>query len=39
MCYGSSSKNHQKTSKTLRLYSYFPFLRGYQKTSITVKNP
>ncbi len=32
-------KKCQKTSKTLRLYNYFPFLRGQQKTSRTVKNP
>ncbi len=32
-------KNHQKTSKALRLHSYFPFMRGYQKSSKTGKNP
>ncbi len=35
----SSSKNHQKMSKTLREYSYFLFLRGYQKPSKIVKIP
>ncbi len=34
----SSSKNHQKTSKTVRVYSFSPFLRGYQKPSKIVKN-
>ncbi len=29
----SSSKKPSQTSKTLRVYSYFPFLRGYQKPS------
>jgi hypothetical protein len=32
-------KDRQKPSKTLRLYSYFLFLRGYQKPSKTIKNP
>jgi hypothetical protein len=27
----SSSKKHQKTLKTLRVNSYFPFLRGARK--------
>jgi hypothetical protein len=29
----------KKQSKTLRVYSYFPLLRGHRKPSETIKNP